>query len=104
MKSNMFNENKNQKVIKRINLTGINNELELQNALKIQLELPSFYGKNWDAFWDAITGLIEMPDILIVEGWEELHSKLPREAEIFKNVMRDFNEMYPMLKCQVQYL
>lgn len=42
--------------------------------------------------------------MFFVDGWKELHSKLLREAEIFKNVMRDFNEMYPMLKCQVQYL
>ncbi|WP_268800413.1 barstar family protein [Pseudomonas huanghezhanensis] len=34
---------------------------ELHCVLRGALGFPGWQGCNWDAFWDAITGLIEMP-------------------------------------------
>jgi ribonuclease inhibitor len=34
---------------------------KLHDTLARALEFPDFYGKNWNAFWDAITSLIPMP-------------------------------------------
>ena len=36
---------------------------ELHHVLMTALGFPGFYGRNWNAFWDAITALVEMPDI-----------------------------------------
>ncbi|MER6991322.1 barstar family protein [Saccharopolyspora hirsuta] len=42
---------------------------------------------NWDAFWDAITGLVELPDEITFIGWDSLEEKLPRDAEIMRRVL-----------------
>lgn len=34
---------------------------ELHETLQQKLELPEFYGKNLDALWDCLTGMIELP-------------------------------------------
>lgn len=34
---------------------------ELHDTLQQKLELPDFYGKNLDALWDCLTGMIELP-------------------------------------------
>ncbi|MBP2001449.1 ribonuclease inhibitor [Paenibacillus shirakamiensis] len=33
----------------------------LHTALREALDLPSYYGNNLDALWDALTGWVEMP-------------------------------------------
>ncbi|WP_272971330.1 barstar family protein [Comamonas terrigena] len=50
---------------------------ELHQRLMTALSFPGFYGRNWDAFWDAITGLVEMPHTLRLEGWQALKAHLP---------------------------
>ena len=44
-----------------IDLSQIESYEQLQDILQEKFEFPDFYGKNWNTFWDAITGLIEMP-------------------------------------------
>ncbi len=69
--------------------------------LKKELDLPDFYGMNRDAFWDAITGLVQFPEILIFEGWDHIEWKLPEDSQMLMNILKEFNEQYPLWKCQV---
>lgn len=43
-----------------IDLRAITSAEELHSLLMESLNFPGWYGANWDAFWDAITGLVEM--------------------------------------------
>ncbi|WP_078662734.1 barstar family protein [Streptomyces bicolor] len=42
-------------------MTEVRDAGELQRLLQRELLLPDFYGRNWNAFWDAITGLVALP-------------------------------------------
>ena len=81
--------------IKIIDLTDISDSEELQELLMEELDFPSFYGKNWDAFWDAITALVDMPENIIITGFEELLLNLPKDAAILKNILDKYNDEYP---------
>jgi RNAse (barnase) inhibitor barstar len=52
----------------------------LHRGLQAALNFPDWYGCNWDAFWDAITGLVEMPHELVIWDWDVLRASLPRDA------------------------
>ncbi|MFD2216434.1 barstar family protein [Metabacillus endolithicus] len=78
-----------------IDVSSINTSQELHLLLKEALELPNFYGENWDAFWDAITGLIELPVKIEFIGWESLEAKLPSDANVLLVCLNDFNEEFP---------
>ena len=95
------NESKQDKLI--LDVSAVQNSTDLHCLLKKNLELPDFYGMNWDAFWDAITGIIELPETLIFEGWSNVEERLPKDSQIFINLLNDFNEQYPHLKCKVVY-
>ena len=43
-----------------------------------ELNFPEFYGMNWDAFWDTITGLVELPERVTIKGWNNLAAVLPK--------------------------
>jgi ribonuclease inhibitor len=76
-----------------IDLGHIDSVQELHLKLKTELGFPEYYGMNWDAFWDAITGLVEMPEELILINFEKLEVALPSDAEILKDLIREYNHL-----------
>lgn len=62
----------NENVERIIDVTEIKTAKELQEKLKKELDFPEFYGMNWDAFWDTITGLVELPERLMIKGWDNI--------------------------------
>ncbi|UED71786.1 barstar family protein [Brevibacillus sp. HD3.3A] len=86
-----------------IDVSTVKTSLELHQLLKRQLSFPDFYGNNWDAFWDAITGLVELPKRLVFIGWEDLLVSLPRDARILKECLEDKNNRYPSTFVDVEY-
>lgn len=86
-----------------IDVTEIKTSKELHAIIKEELDFPIFYGMNWDAFWDTITGLVELPEKLVISGWDKLVKVLPNDTEIMKRFLDKFNEDYPSWKCTVEY-
>lgn len=97
-----MNNTRREKII--IDVSNVKTNIELQKIIEKELAFPEFYGMNWDAFWDTITGLVELPQKLILVGWSNLKNKLPEDAEIMSNLLADFNKEYPDLKCEIEYL
>jgi len=86
-----------------INVNNVKTIEELHSILKDKLGFPDFYGMNWDAFWDAITGLVTMPKRLILIGWFNIESRFPRDSRIMKECLEELNESYPSWQCEVFY-
>jgi ribonuclease inhibitor len=87
-----------------LDLSEIQTSKELHTILKQTLGFPSFYGMNWDAFWDSITGLVEMPKVFKITGWSNLQKTLPHDSIIMKECLEDLNKKYPSWACQVHYM
>jgi ribonuclease inhibitor len=92
-----------RKEVLLIDVTNVATTYELHALLRDQLQLPDIYGMNWDAFWDSITGLVEMPKQLIFVGWINVKSKLPNDSQILKELLHDLNKKYPSWSCNVEY-
>lgn len=86
-----------------IDVSKVNNSKEFQALLKSSLGMPEFYGMNWDAFWDGITGLIEMPDVLELQGWHIYKKKQSKDAKIFEEIMKKYNDLAVYPKCECIY-
>jgi len=78
-----------------IDLKEVHSEQELHRLLKDEFGFPDFYGMNWHAFWDAITGLVELPEKIVFLNWDTLKNKLPEESKILRKMLEDYNkELY----------
>ncbi|MDX2310566.1 MULTISPECIES: barstar family protein [Pseudomonas] len=84
-----------------VDLNGIAFTAELHAALSEALGFPYWYGCNWDAFWDAVTGLVEMPGQLRLLGWRSLVECLPVDAALLKECLDDLATEYPELAPMV---
>ena len=38
---------------------------EVYDVIKNELDLPEWFGGNMSAFWDALTGIIEVPAVIV---------------------------------------
>ncbi len=86
-----------------IDLRNVRTAKTLHRLLMKSLGFPDWYGRNWDAFWDAITGLVEMPIVLRLNGWEEFASRLSRDARLMKACLDGMSVQFPQLASQVEY-
>ncbi|MGW4623303.1 barstar family protein [Streptomyces sp. NPDC004592] len=60
-----------------IDVSEVGDDRSLHLLLARELDFPEFYGMNWDAFWDAITGLVSIPDRVRFLGWDRLAAGVP---------------------------
>lgn len=86
-----------------IDVSNIKSPRQFQKLLKEKLQMPSFYGMNWDAYWDAITGLISLPDYLVLEGWNVYQSLQREDAVKFEEIMKKYNVEKYCHYCECVY-
>lgn len=86
-----------------IDLRAIASAEELHSLLMKSLSFPSWYGANWDAFWDSITSLVEMPYAIRLLGWQQFSQHLPREAALLRECFTEMQGKYPQLASEVVY-
>ena len=86
-----------------IDLTNITESKELQFLLMERLNFPGWYGCNWDAFWDGITGLVQMPEVLSLVGWSIMEERLPMDAKLMKECLDEMANQYPDIAPICQY-
>ena len=94
----------NQQALVTIDLSEINSPRQLHAALATALGFPSFYGMNWDAFWDAITGLVDMPQQLELHGWPAFAARLPGEAAILQRILARMAQDMAVVAAHVLYV
>jgi ribonuclease inhibitor len=95
-------ESKGKELVK-IDLSNVMTSKELHNLLKNCLDFPSYYGRNWAAFWDAITGLVELPLQIEFVGWSSLENNLPIDAKNLKELLNDYNELVYVKKRTILF-
>ncbi len=78
---------------KMINLEHITSIKQLHNLFTEILNFPKFYGENWDAFWDTITGLVEMPNHLTITHFDKFHTIFTKDAILLKEIINEFNKI-----------
>ena len=77
--------------VKSIDMSQVANNKHLHNLFAEKLQFPKFYGNNWDALWDSITGLVEMPNKLILYNWNQFQAELPKDANTLRELVEDYN-------------
>lgn len=86
-----------------IDLSDVRNSETLHSLLMESLGFPTWYGRNWDAFWDAITGLVEMPLKLNFIGWDGFSDRLPDDASTMRERFVQMQMEFPQFAAEVFY-
>lgn len=98
-----MSKSEQRQVLAVLDLSSVATPEELQVLLRDALGFPGWYGRNWNAFWDAITALVEVPRQLQLIGWEGFAERLPKDASIMKQCLDEMSVKYPNLAPRVEY-
>jgi ribonuclease inhibitor len=64
------------------------NEGEIHQYLKEKLEFPNYYGMNFSALWDCLTGWVEYPLTITWINYDVTLEKMGHIAELFLSIFR----------------
>jgi ribonuclease inhibitor len=87
-----------------LELAGVTTSDELHQLLAAKLGFPSYYGNNWDAFWDCVRDPEQssMPSVLRIRGWNALRFRLPRDARVLRELLGDLHA--ERRDCRVEWV
>ena len=71
-----------------IDLTGCKYLLELHERIRIALNFPDWYGKNWDAFWDMINRDCEY-NFIIIKGSDTVSKELAGSIKTMRDILEE---------------
>jgi ribonuclease inhibitor len=75
---------------------------DMHEVIKNELELPDFYGRNLDALWDSITGIMATPAYVTIRGTAKLSTALQPIADKMVEIFRCAEIMYGNVKVYVE--
>lgn len=86
-----------------IDLRSIESLEQLHILFQARFNFPHFYGRNWDAFWDAITGLVVLPSRVRLLGWASFESRFPRDARIMRECFSDYQRELGKKASEIEF-
>ena len=78
-----------------IALANVNTKAAFHMTMKRKLGFPDWYGISWDAFWDAIIAVVEMPDCVILRNWETFAQACPKDTQILREIIIEYHQEVP---------
>jgi len=78
-----------------IDLAGATTKVAVHKVFKQQLGFPDWYGPSWDAFWDAIIAVVEMPDEVVLLNWQPFAEACPTDMQILRQIVDDYKLQMP---------
>ena len=78
--------------IVEIDLNTATTREEIHDRIARALNFPDYYGKNWDAFDECIADLGNTPRKIRFIGIMNLEDRLPREADLLRACLHEFEK------------
>ena len=85
-----------------LNLTDCKYWDELHERIKIALDFPDYYGKNWDAFWDCINRECDI-DFLTIKSTSKVTNDLKPAIKILKELLEENKKYWADSDCPFDY-
>ena len=84
-----------------IDLTDCKYIMDLHERIRVGMNFPDWYGKNWDAFWDMINRETDC-EFVTVKGCNTVARELKKEIEIMEELFEE-NKQYWKDRCPFNY-
>lgn len=88
-----------------LDLAGVTDKAGLMDRVARALELPDWFGRNWDALVDSLADpgvwpgdAAEQGLLLVVTGWQDYRQARPQEWELAQEVFADAAGREPRLR------
>ena len=66
--------------------------LEFHAVIKKELDFPDYYGCNFDALWDCLTGMVGRPINIEIIGLENIERRFGDTAERLIDILKELKD------------
>ena len=81
-----------------IDFANVEHYLDMHNVIREALDLPDYYGNNWDSLWDCLTDMTGRKMHIQIFSLNVIERKFGKEAKIlidlFKKIKHYENDSY----------
>ena len=77
-----------------VDLKNVTNYSEFYDALIKGLDFPDWCGKNPDAVWDLLTGLLETPAVVEIKNSDKIEWQLKQELDLLIKILKRTEDWY----------
>ena len=85
-----------------VDLTDCKYIIELHERIRIALDFPEWYGKNWDAFWDMINRNCEY-NYITIKGSNTVSEKLKGSVKKMRDILEENKQDWAHSDCPFDY-
>ena len=71
-----------------LDLTGCKTPFDLHERIRVAFDFPTWYGKNWDAFWDLLWSECDA-DKVIIRGENSLPHVFQEDLHVMHEALED---------------
>ncbi len=76
-----------------VDFGGAKTVWDIHQALKDGLELPDYYGMNFDALWDCLTGYIIYPSVITLKNLNGIPQTLGEDISMMMKVFSQLRQI-----------
>ena len=73
-----------------IDFSDVEYYLDMHKVIQEALDLPDYYGQNWDAFWDCMTDMAGRPVRIEIKGLDVIKRKFQGEEKTLLEILKEF--------------
>lgn len=84
-----------------IDLTDCKHSIDLHERIRVGMNFPDWYGRNWSAFWDMINKETDC-EFVTVKGSKTVSASLENSIEIMRELLEK-NKRYWKDRCPFDY-
>lgn len=65
--------------------------LQFHDVIRDSLEFPAYYGRNWDALWDCLQEIVNLPTHIQIKNLEVLQKRgFAEVVKMFIDILKEF--------------
>ncbi|MBE6757460.1 MAG: hypothetical protein E7552_02770 [Ruminococcaceae bacterium] len=85
-----------------LDLTGCKTPFDLHERIRVAFDFPTWYGKNWDAFWDCLNTDCNVAFISVV-GSNAVADELKGTVKVVLEMLEENKQDWASSDCPFDY-
>ena len=80
----------------------INSENDFHDVISKELDFPDYYGRNWDALWDCLSGHAETDVLITISCSSSMKNKLGKDFDKIVEIFERTHNLCPEFEYELK--